>query len=161
MANETLCPCNSAQPAALCCERFLLGANQAETAEQLMRSRYTAFCRSDFAYLKRTHHVSTAPEYDKATETEDRPQWTGLEIVHTEKGGQDDNEGWVDFIARFKVQGIEQAMREKSRFVKESGAWLYLDGKNLAVKYNKTTAPGRNDPCTCGSGKKYKKCCGA
>jgi uncharacterized protein YecA (UPF0149 family) len=22
-------------------------------------------------------------------------------------------------------------------------------------------APGRNDPCPCGSGKKYKKCCGA
>jgi len=160
MAKNTLCPCGSGREAAQCCEAKLLGTQQAETAEQLMRSRYTAFCKGDFEYLKRTHHASTLPVYEKATEAADQPLWTGLEILSTELGGPNDTVGWVDFIARFNALGTDQAMREKSRFVKENGVWLYVDGKNLAVKHNKTAPPGRNEPCPCGSGKKYKKCCG-
>ncbi len=117
-----------------------------------MRSRYVAYGLKLTHYLIDTWHSSTAPvDLDLAG---DRSLWQRLDIVAKGQGTEVDDQGWVEFVARY--QGGQ--LHERSRFVKEAGRWFYIDGEILpplpALK------PGRNDPCSCGSGKKYKKCCG-
>ena len=77
--------------------------------------------------------------------------WLGLTIFATEEG-QHTDEGYVSFVARFREQGKVGAIIERSRFLKENDRWYYIDGTRPLF--------GRNDPCPCGSGKKFKKCCG-
>ena len=88
--------------------------------------------------------------------------WLGLEIVDTEAGGMDDENGVVEFIARFTEKGQPKQHHERSRFSKHAGRWYYLDGEVPKPQTQRHEGPkvGRNDPCPCGSGKKYKKCCG-
>ena len=86
--------------------------------------------------------------------------WQGLQIFDTTV--IDDNKAYVSFEAQFTQQGKEQNHREKSLFEREGGKWRFVTGgelKNPTVRYE-TPRPGRNEPCPCGSGKKYKKCCG-
>lgn len=148
MSNDSLCPCGSTLPYSRCCGEFIEGDRNPATAEQLMRSRYTAYVRGATAYLEQTWHRSTRPRqitHDGAV------HWNGLKILHVHAGGADDNEGTVAFVAEYSVNGTDQRINEISRFIREQGRWIYLDA---LVKQ------GRNDPCACGSGKKYKKCCG-
>lgn len=126
-----------------------------------MRSRYTAYVRGEIDYLISTHDASTRDNIDRvATEAWSRDtEWQGLEILATEAGGEPDDKGVVDFVVRGSTKGRPFAQRERSRFVKRDGAWFYVDGKlQLATAPAK---PGRNDPCPCGSGMKYKRCHGA
>jgi SEC-C motif-containing protein len=153
MHDEARCPCGSNQPFDVCCGPLLTGSQQASTAEALMRSRYTAYGRHDEAYLLRTWHPSTRPG---GLDLEEDLRWLGLEIVRTEAGGPDDREGMVEFVARYEAGGQAGSLREASRFVREEGRWFYVDGRIEAAKGR----PGRNAPCPCGSGKKYKRCCG-
>lgn len=127
-----------------------------------MRSRYTAYVLRDEQYLMDTWHGSTRPGKIDFSGV-DSVLWTGLEIVNTGQGQPDDNDGSVEFVAGYKVDGKDKQLHENSRFVKEQGQWFYLDGKikrnlsnNLGASAHK---PGRNQPCPCGSGKKYKHCC--
>ena len=83
----------------------------------------------------------------------------GLEIVAA-KGGPDDSEGQVEFIARFREKGVKKAHHELAEFKKEAGRWYFTDGKSAPQRPLVSAKVGRNDPCSCGSGKKYKKCCG-
>ena len=90
-----------------------------------MRSRYTAYVRRDEAYLLRTWHPSTRP----AALGLDDTAWLGLEVLGTEAGGEGDDAGVVTFAASYEGSGGSVAtLRETSRFVREDGAWLYLDG---------------------------------
>lgn len=126
-----------------------------------MRSRYTAYVRGEIDYLISTHDASTRDNIDRAaTEAWSRDtEWQGLEILATEAGGESDDKGVVEFVVRGSTKGRPFAQRERSRFVKRDGAWFYVDGKlQLATAPAK---PGRNDPCPCGSGMKYKRCHGA
>ncbi len=129
-----------------------------------MRSRYTAFARGDIDYIMGTHAPAEGVEIDRA-ETEKwsrESEWLGLTIVATEAGGPDDDEGIVEFIARFRTGGRELAHRERSRFRRSEGRWFYVDGDTVKpppVRAEKRV--GRNEPCPCGSGKKYKRCHGA
>src|SRR5690606_1784066 len=84
----------------------------------------------------------------------------GLEVVTAEAGGEQDNEGMVEFIARFNIQDTPQQHHERARFKRHNKKWLYLDGEEIKPQPIRRTAPrvGRNDPCPCGSGKKFKKC---
>jgi len=150
---EDFCPCGSARRFADCCGPFLSGARRPDDALSLMRSRYTAYCLRDAAYLRDTWHPRTRPE--TLDFSGDTTAWAGLDIVRHEGGGAQASQGVVEFIAAYRQGGVSRRLRESSRFVKEAGVWLYLDGDVLAEP-----KPGRNDPCPCGSGKKYKKCCG-
>lgn len=126
-----------------------------------MRSRYTAYVRGEIGYLLATHDASTRDNVDRAaTEEWSRDtDWQGLEILATEAGGETDDKGIVEFVVRGSTKGRPFAQRERSRFAKRDGAWFYVDGKlQLATAPAK---PGRNDPCPCGSGTKYKRCHGA
>ena len=95
-----------------------------------MRSRYSAYAlaqgrgsapRGMVEYLMQTWHPSTAPG-----ELELGPlNWTGLDIVHHETRG---DAGVVEFVAYHKVNGRAAKLHEVSRFVREGGRWLYVDG---------------------------------
>ncbi|WP_370155371.1 YchJ family protein [Ferrovibrio sp.] len=154
------CPCQSGQSFAACCGPILVGA-PAPTALALMRSRYTAYARGDVAHLART----LAPEHRAGFDAADilagmrTTRWLGLEILDTVDGGADDSTGIVEFVARFQVQGQMRALRERSRFRRDAadGGWVYVDGETDLQPAKK---PGRNDPCPCGSGRKFKQCCG-
>ncbi|MBU0673433.1 MAG: SEC-C domain-containing protein [Proteobacteria bacterium] len=153
----TLCPCNSAKEFEQCCAPYLDGTAKPETAEALMRSRYTAYAREDYPYVIATCHESNRPTPEDF-EDEVEITWTGLEILETDLGGADDEEGIVEFIAKYRSKGNDYSLRERSSFVRVEGTWFYQDGQiiRLPVRSDKI---GRNDPCPCGSGKKHKKCC--
>lgn len=124
-----LCPCESGQPFAVCCAPYLAGDKPAPTAEALMRSRYSAYTRRDAAYLLRTWHSSTRPAV-LDLEQDAGLRWLGLKILNRSAGGPEDGEGTVEFVARYKaVGGKAGRMHEVSRFVREGGAWYYLDGE--------------------------------
>jgi SEC-C motif-containing protein len=122
------CPCESGLDYDGCCCRFIDGGEKPETAAQLMRSRYTAFTLNDIRYLEKTWHASTRPA---SVGTDEKVRWLGLKIRRAEKGAADDDEGMVEFVARYKIDGRGHRLHEISRFVKENGQWLYVDGKLL------------------------------
>lgn len=159
----TACPCGSGKPLDACCGPLIDGA-PAPTAEALMRSRYTAYALGNIAYIAATHAPEAQEDFDQAGSEEmaRKVKWKGLTIEATEAGGPDDETGSVTFAARFSMQGQESFHREISTFRKDDGRWVYVDGQvNPPVAQRHVEKIGRNDPCPCGSGKKYKKCCGA
>lgn len=163
MDKATLCPCGSGEAFENCCGPYLNGEKLPPNAEALMRSRYTAYTRNDQAYVSRTWYPGTGlAQGIEAGASSEQLAWLGLEIKSCQAGGVDDNEGTVEFVAHYRVNDEMGQMHEISRFVKEEGAWFYVDGQfveppEAVTSIHKT---GRNDPCFCGSGKKYKKCCG-
>jgi SEC-C motif-containing protein len=148
--NNQMCPCGSGLAFDACCGPLLAGDSLATSPVALMRSRYTAYSLQDAAYLLKTWHPDHRPAV--LDFTGDTTEWRGLTIIHTETNGA---AGIVEFSAVYRQSGTLQQLHERSRFIQQAGAWLYQDGILFP-----TTKPGRNDPCPCGSGKKYKKCCG-
>ena len=125
-----------------------------------MRSRYTAYATGAFGHLARTLTAALARGFSEAEAAAGAAgvAWTKLVILATSRGGAADQAGEVEFKAHYRHGGVDGVLHERSRFVREDGAWKYAGGKQFEAKAAK---PGRNDPCPCGSGKKYKKCCGA
>jgi len=157
------CPCGSGSDFDQCCGPFI-GGVAAPTPEALMRSRYTAFVRCDFDYVEKTHAPEARGEFDRslAESRNETVQWTGLKVLETTGGGLADDSGTVEFAASYKGDGGPGVHHERSTFRREDGQWLYVDGViDPKSPPRRTTKVGRNDPCPCGSGKKYKKCCGA
>jgi len=128
-----LCPCNSNKPFSLCCQPLLAGNKQANTAEELMRSRYTAFNKVDIDYLMKSHHSSTRPLKEKKhiKKWASSVAWLGLQIIRTEAGLEADTNGIVEFKAMFKENGKISSIHEISQFVKENGCWFYVSGKHM------------------------------
>jgi SEC-C motif-containing protein len=122
-AADPHCPCGWAEPYSECCGRYHGGQVWAETAERLMRSRFSAFAVGDAAYLLRTWHPSTRPA---VLRLDPHQQWTGLTIVATGGGGWLDQEGSVEFRAHYRLHGRPGHMDENSTFVREAGRWFYL-----------------------------------
>ncbi len=119
------CPCGTGLPYTECCGRLHDGTATAGTAEQLMRSRYSAFAVGDPAYLLATWHPSTRPP---SLELDPSVRWTGLDVLATTDGGLFAAEGTVEFRAWYLHEGETGSQHEVSRFVREDGAWRYLDG---------------------------------
>lgn len=147
------CPCGSNKPFSSCCSPIIEGHSTATTAEQLMRSRYSAYTLAKNKYLVNSWATETRPN-DLDVEN-GNIQWLGLEIEECEKGRIEDEKGTVTFTARFLSSGHLCQLHEKSRFVQRDHLWYYLDGETESS----TAKVGRNEPCPCGSEKKYKKCC--
>lgn len=117
------CPCGGNDYSG-CCGRYHDGAD-APDAEKLMRSRYSAYVLKLEAYLLATWHPDTRPEtLDLAS---DHNKWLGLEVKSHQR--QSDDHATVDFVARYKIAGRAYRLHEISRFVRENGHWLYLDGE--------------------------------
>lgn len=159
------CPCQSGKSLQTCCEPIISGAKQAETAEQLMRARYTAFTRVEMDFIEKTHDPKTRSGIDMEANRQwaESTNWKGLEILETSQGGVDDTAGTVEFKATFETEDGLQVHHELSEFRKIDGTWFFSDGKTPGVRtvVRSEAKVGRNDPCPCGSGKKYKKCCAA
>jgi SEC-C motif domain protein len=157
------CPCGSGLTYADCCEPLIKGQRTAETAEALMRSRYSAYVKVETDYIFETTHPKHREGYDAegTKEWAESAEWEGLEIISAKNGGPDDDTGEIEFIARFSENGEPRVHHERALFKKEASGWLFTDGK-AAGQQPVVRAPkiGRNEPCSCGSGKKYKKCCG-
>ncbi len=156
------CVCGVGESTETCCLPIIQGKAKAKTAEALMRSRYAAYVLKEIDYLLDSIHPDSPGEADRRT-TEAWAQaadWKGIEVVSTEAGGEEDEEGMVEFIAHFEIKGVPQTHHEKARFKRHNKKWLYLDGDEIKAQpiVHKTPRVGRNDPCPCGSGKKFKKC---
>lgn len=151
----TLCPCGSESEFEQCCQPAICGERPAATPEALMRSRYSAYVTQNADYLIASWHPDCrVPELRAALEEGFAvTEWLGLQIVAT-KAGKNADEGYVEFIARYQENGQDGivTLHERSRFLRIAKHWYYIDGVKPQL--------GRNDPCFCGSGKKYKKCCG-
>lgn len=158
------CACGSNKSYETCCAPYIQGQKKAPTAEALMRSRYTAYTVHEIDYIEATHDPETREQFDRkvAKAWSEQTDWKGLEIKSTEAGRADDLEGTVEFVAKFAINGQDQTHHELSFFEKKEDQWFYVDGKTVKIPVTRTSPKlGRNDPCHCGSGKKYKKCCGA
>lgn len=152
------CLCGSGKVYADCCQAYHTNQKIPETAEALMRSRYTAYALHNADYLRATWDVKKCPEnIDFSRET---LTWLRLEVIETKKGGAKDDKGLVTFKAYYEQDGAEYCLHEVSRFIKQNGRWFYLDGAIKSIGAG-TVNLGKNAPCSCGSGKKYKRCCGA
>ena len=161
---NSLCPCGSEKTYSICCGPFHEGKTRPDTAEKLMRSRYAAYVVGNIDYIALTNDPVSKDEFDReASEAwSKKSEWLGLEVIATKAGQPGDTVGEVEFTARYKVDGKEMAHHEVSRFRFDQKAdrWFYSDGKDIREPERRTEPKmGRNDPCSCGSGKKYKKCC--
>ena len=127
-----------------------------------MRSRYAAYVRGEIDYLIRTHDESTRGSADRAAieRWSRETQWWSLEVIATEGGSASDDAGIVEFVARGVTGGRAFAQRERSRFRRRDGEWFYVDGISVDPPA-RVGSIGRNEPCPCGSGNKYKRCHGA
>lgn len=157
------CPCGSGRNYSDCCEPYILGKADVPTAEALMRSRYSAYVVHAIDYIVDTcikddeHGIDVKQTRDWSEKSE----WLGLKIINTEKGTTSDSEGTVEFTAEYKTGGLKDIHHEIALFKKINGMWFYDTGKivpKTIVRDNPKI--GRNEPCPCGSGKKYKHCCG-
>lgn len=173
------CPCGLESPYTDCCGRLIRGSGYADTAEDLMRSRYSAFALQEWDYLVSTlcsaeRAKKTASDFEKGSGD---LQWEKLEIHGTRQGGREDDEGKVEFAAHYSESGDEFSIHETAHFFKEDGRWVYSEKKSNSHVHaagdscghshepkkpvvRESAKVGRNDPCPCDSGKKYKKCCG-
>jgi SEC-C motif-containing protein len=123
------CPCGTGLPLAECCGRLHDGTAGAATAEQLMRSRYSAFVLGDAEYLLATWHPTTRP---RTLDLDAAVRWTGLDVLATTGGTLLASEGTVEFRAHYLRNGGAGSQHENSRFVRDDGHWRYLDGVSLS-----------------------------
>jgi SEC-C motif-containing protein len=156
------CPCCSGLEYEKCCLPYIKGGAKAPTAQALMRSRYSAYAEHEIDYIINTcvHRSNNDIDPKSTREWSEQSKWLGLKIISAEKGGISDNEGIVEFEALYERGGLKETHHETARFKKQNDEWLYEDGKLAAATVVRASPkPGRNDPCPCGSGKKYKHCC--
>ena len=127
---RNLCPCGSGSPYSACCEPIIFGKKDAATAQELMRSRYTAFTQANVDYLMRSHSAKTRPikERKSIEKWAKSVVWMGLTIVSTQYGEANDEAGYVEFKALYLENGKPEQIHEKSFFQRENGKWVYVSG---------------------------------
>ena len=162
--DKNMCPCGSGLAYTACCEPIINGKSKAQTAEALMRARYSAYVKHEIDFIANScvrQEGENDIDMDETRKWSEESEWTGLKIHATKQGAAADEEGFVEFSAFYTRNGFKDEHREVAGFKKVNGSWLYAEGR-LAGTTIVRAGPkvGRNDPCPCGSGKKYKQCCG-
>lgn len=134
---DTPCPCGSGELYQNCCYPFHKGYQKPDTPEKLMRSRYSAYALKNARYIiATTHPQNEGYLQDKKIWTQRLMQYMnstaflGLQVMNS-RTSDDSNEGFVTFHATLMVNGNDASFTEKSRFVKQGGKWLYIDGEFL------------------------------
>ena len=171
--NQYLCPCGSKKRFTDCCLLIISGEIKAETAEQLMRSRYSAYATNNAQYIFDTYALKSkqAQSVEEISAWAKSTTWLSLEVVPCEPLSYEQlsvsllttdpsltkSLPTVRFTATYLVDNTLWKMSETSKFVKELDEWRYLDGD--ITEHNKVREIKRNDLCPCGSRKKFKKCC--
>lgn len=118
------CPCGNTVHYKDCCKPFHDGEKVPESAELLMKSRYSAYVKNLAKYLEDTWHAKTRP-VEFQLDKDSGFRWLKLEVTDTQENA---NEATVSFKAVYNMNGQEGVMQEKSKFLKEDGKWYYLDG---------------------------------
>jgi len=155
MINPTiLCPCQSGKSYTDCCQPFHLHQMIPDSAEKLMRSRYTAYTQVNIPYIVETTVPAQQPLLDQQAMQlwGDETDWAGLKII-SHQPFVSKIHSWVEFKAFFNIENGIDAYHERSLFVLISGRWYFVDPT--------VPLPSQKQPCVCGSGKKFKHCCGA
>lgn len=154
-----ICPCGSQDEYLTCCGRYHDGEAIPETAERLMRSRYSAYVKQNIGYLLKTHDPSTRQGFDalSAGGWARQADWKRLDIVSTNKGAASDTTGVVEFIAWYCVEGVLTCHHEVSDFIRTNAGWVYSDGTGKPASVI-ISGLKRFSPCPCGSGLKFGKC---
>ncbi|MCY9851297.1 YchJ family metal-binding protein [Vibrio mediterranei] len=161
----TSCYCGNDAPFESCCLPIHQDVRKANKPEQLMRARFSAHKTKNVDFVVATYHPSCDAEAERSSIADSiNSNWTKLKVTGTESG-TNKHEGFVSFEAYLEEDGFEYCLTERSRFIFEDDQWYYIDGElddSIPPRPLTTQAlkVGRNDPCVCGSGKKYKKCCG-
>ena len=153
------CPCGSGLTYADCCEPYITGAKAAPTAEALMRSRYTAYAVHAIDYIIDTclEEISGQMNYDVIREWSETSKWLRFEIIPQESA----DEKTVQFRAYYEQGGYSKVHHEIAKFERKDDRWFYSSGEVIPETVTRVGKKyGRNDPCYCGSGKKWKHCCG-
>lgn len=159
-----LCPCGSEKEYSSCCEPLIKGERTATNPLELLRSRYTAHVKGEVDYIintvlpskRKNHKVEGIKKWINTAE------WLGLKVVNAPEVALGATEGKVEFIAEYREKLRKIDHHEIASFKKENGVWYFDDSEfPFQQVINEGPKVGRNDPCPCGSGKKYKKCCGA
>ena len=156
------CPCNSDKLFDACCGQYISGDKKSPTAEATMRARYTSFAVGNIDFIESTYNPDDLDSFDRkeVKEWSEKSNWKGLEIIDTQDGKETDSTGIVEFKAHYEVDGMDNAHHEVSEFKKIDGMWYFMEGKVVRNQVIRSSPKiGRNDPCSCGSGKKFKKCC--
>ncbi len=160
-----LCPCGSHLNYDECCEPFLRGLAVPMKAEFLMRSRYTAYSLANIDYIQRTMSSKLADSLNviEASSWAKNVAWLGLHVIKTDYPTNTVTKACVEFEARYAANGEESVIHEISEFYRQKDGWCYVGyAPEKPVKQllkRSVNTVGRNDPCSCGSGKKHKKCC--
>ena len=152
------CHCDLGTSYEECCERIITGKTLASSAEQLMRARYSAYIATEIDFLHDSLHPGSRDDFDfeSTKQWAETSTWKGLTILATKAGQKNDKVGSVDFVAIYEdAENEEHRHSERSQFKRINDQWYFCDGQTIVPD-----KVGRNDPCSCGSGKKYKKCCG-
>lgn len=161
---EELCPCGSGKKYSECCEPVIKGTSLAKTAEDLMRARYTSYVKDEIDFIAKSCFRDKDEgeiDIDETRAWAEESTWHGLKILSTSKGKETDTEGVVEFTATYTRKGLRDVHKEQANFKKVNGEWLYTTGNLIPTTIiREGNKVGRNDPCPCGSGKKFKKCCG-
>lgn len=156
------CYCGREKSFEECCKPFIDGDKLPKTPEELMRSRFSAYVVKNIDYIYDTHDPKTREGLTKEmiSTWANTTEWTNLEVIFTKDGKPGDETGIVEFKGNFLEKGYKGTHHEISTFKLIGDRWFYHLAeypKNTILKDKKIK---RNDPCICGSGKKYKKCCG-
>ncbi len=157
------CPCGSGLTYESCCQPILQGKVEAPTAEALMRARYTAYAKGEIEFIESTHERDQRDEVsiEETRKWSRESNWLGLKILSKEKGAVSDDWGKVEFIATYSQRGLKDSYHEIAEFKKVNGRWFYDKGVVVPTTITREAPKlGRNEPCFCGSGKKYKHCHG-
>ena len=155
MINPTiLCPCQSGKSYTDCCQPFHLHQMIPDSAEKQMRSRYTAYTQVNIPYIVETTVPAQQPLLDQQAMQlwGDETDWARLKII-SHQPFVSKIHSWVEFKAFFNIENGIDAHHERSLFVLISGRWYFVDPT--------VPLPSQKQPCVCGSGKKFKHCCGA
>ena len=166
---KVTCPCGSGLGINVCCGPRMDGRTPPRTPVELLRTRFCAYCLQMYDYLVATQLPSgdedalTAEHLaERLAERLNDVLWISLDILG--EGHDEDRDcPYVDFRAYYDMPDGRHVLSERSFFREVDGTWFYVDGEPLKIEGVRREGPkvGRNDPCPCGSGKKYKKCCGA
>lgn len=153
MSNIIECPCQSGKAYQTCCQPFHLFQDYPETAEQLMRSRYSAYTKVNIPYIVATTVPAQQQDLDQQVMQDwgESTQWAGLEIIE-HKPNVSKIHATVHFKAFFQTEQGLETHDELSLFVKINQRWYFVDPT--------VPKPSQKQPCICGSGKKFKHCCG-
>jgi len=152
--SKQACPCKSGLTYQQCCQPFHQKQQYPTNCEQLMRSRFSGYILQLGHYLFDTYHADYRGNLTPTQLAEKTVEWKNLQIIETDTL---DTTGFVEFKAWYIDENQLSCLHERSRFIKLDKQWLYCDGDIYPEQ--KSGKINRNDPCPCGSGKKYKKCC--